>query len=409
MRPQGSWVKAAGFTVVLFAVGVGISLGRGRIGPHPLPPSTSWRSASASASVEFGLTPPPPWRTRKPSVEFGITVAFLAEHFDKPPALAVAGCVPRLPSAPCIYKGHRPLPHPNHHTNLLPFESYLTNRIAQSDRMASAANVKLEDLGAAVDELDQIRQVLLLLSPSIGSSLASYVTIISSPFPCSDFHRGVSPVQQDFDVNGGGVCSSGSRAHHLVEHTSSSSVPSSVMDVQSLLPQAMTMSISTPELLLPLGEGTLDDVDDLLTRELRVPFLALGAAAAPYSGNGSDGGFAREHGMDAEQVIKPPNSVQLRPFVSVLVLIFAHCPVDPNSYFLFIFRGDHLLFFNCLCLFTTRTNRLLFSLSLSLFFCEKFYTFQLRYRPCRLRLIFPVERQTQPRTQMLAAATLLRP
>ncbi|KAF2918403.1 hypothetical protein DAI22_08g054900 [Oryza sativa Japonica Group] len=226
MRPQGSWVKAAGFTVVLFAVGVGISLGRGRIGPHPLPPSTSWRSASASASVEFGLTPPPPWRT-------------------------LAGCVPRLPSAPCIYKGHRPLPHPNHHTNLLPFESYLTNRIAQSDRMASAANVKLEDLGAAVDELDQI---------------------------------------------------SGSRAHHLVEHTSSSSVPSSVMDVQSLLPQAMTMSISTPELLLPLGEGTLDDVDDLLTRELRVPFLALGAAAAPYSGNGSDGGFAREHGMDAEQV-----------------------------------------------------------------------------------------------------------
>uniref|UniRef100_A0A0E0QF68 Uncharacterized protein n=1 Tax=Oryza rufipogon TaxID=4529 RepID=A0A0E0QF68_ORYRU len=168
--------------------------------------------------------------------------------------------------------------------------------------MASAANVKLEDLGAAVDELDQIRQVLLLLSPSIGSSLASYVTIISSPFPCSDFRRGVSPVQQDFDVNGGGVCSSGSRAHHLVEHTSSSSVPSSVMDVQSLLPQAMTMSISTPELLLPLGEGTLDDVDDLLTRELRVPFLALGAAAAPYSGNGSDGGFAREHGMDAEQV-----------------------------------------------------------------------------------------------------------
>lgn len=237
--------------------------------------------------------------------------------------------------------------------------------------MASAANVKLEDLGAAVDELDQIRQVLLLLSPSIGSSLASYVTIISSPFPCSDFRRGVSPVQQDFDVNGGGVCSSGSRAHHLVEHTSSSSVPSSVMDVQSLLPQAMTMSISTPELLLPLGEGTLDDVDDLLTRELRVPFLALGAAAAPYSGNGSDGGFAREHGMDAEQVIKPPNSVQLRPFVSVLVLIFAHCPVDPNSYFLFIFRGDHLLFFNCLCLFTTRTNRLLFSLSLSFFFLRE--------------------------------------
>jgi hypothetical protein len=40
------------------------------------------------------------------------------------------------------------------------------------------------------------------------------------------------------------------------------------MDVRSLLPQAM--SISTPELLLPLGEGTLDDVDDLLTRELRV-------------------------------------------------------------------------------------------------------------------------------------------
>lgn len=62
------------------------------------------------------------------------------------------------------------------------------------------------------------------------------------------------------------------------------------------------MSISTPELLLPLGEGTLDDVDDLLTRELRVPFLALGAAAAPYSGTGG-GDFERDHSMDAGNLL----------------------------------------------------------------------------------------------------------
>uniref|UniRef100_A0A0E0LRY9 Uncharacterized protein n=1 Tax=Oryza punctata TaxID=4537 RepID=A0A0E0LRY9_ORYPU len=115
--------------------------------------------------------------------------------------------------------------------------------------MAAAAGVKIEGLRAAVDELDHI---------------------------------------------------SGSRTHlALAEHISISSVPSSVIiiNVPSLDPQAM--SISTSKLLLPFGEGTLDDDDDLLlTREPLLPFLGLGTATAPYSGTG--GGFPREHAMDVK-------------------------------------------------------------------------------------------------------------
>ncbi|EEC83004.1 hypothetical protein OsI_28054 [Oryza sativa Indica Group] len=103
------------------------------------------------------------------------------------------------------------------------------------------------------------------------------------------------------------VLRSGPRPH-LAEQISSSRLPCSfvVNVLPSLIPQ--TMSISTPELLVPFGD------DDLLTTTTHVPFLGLGATAAAavpyYSGTGG-GGFAREHGVDAgEQFGAAPSSMK---------------------------------------------------------------------------------------------------
>lgn len=92
--------------------------------------------------------------------------------------------------------------------------------------------------------------------------------------------------------------------------------------------------------------------------------------------------------MDAEQVIKPPNSVQLHPFVSVVSANFRSLPSGPERlFFVYFSRGpSHVLQLLVFIYYSYESSSFF---SLSFFFCENFYTFQLRYRPLQVKIDIP--------------------